>query len=308
MAGARTALYAPAHRIGNKSNVSTFNPPLSPDVAPSLDCAGSGLQDHRLQYNLYNSSTGLGVAGWYTSASRTLVVAPATAAADNIAPAANVTSGTAMTLATASTGVTVLAAATLFFPSANTIPAGALVLDGNPATLNFGSGFISGLYDPTTMLGRAVAVTGALSGAGGDFLVSGYDIYGEPMTETITATAGATTVNGTKAWKFIVSIVPQFTDAHNYEFGTIDVFGFPLLTADFTDVSISWAAAAITSSTGYTAAVTTTPSATTGDVRGTYATQSASDGTKQLIVTQIPSISTMQSLGITVGLFGKVQA
>lgn len=304
----RTALYAPAHRVANKSNVTSFPPPLTPDVVPSLDCGGSGIQDNRLMWGLYNSPTGMAISGWYSSNARTLNVVPAAIGAGNIAAAANAVSGTAVTLAGASTGITVLSAALRVYPSANLIPANALVLDGNPATFNMGTNSIAGYYDPSSMLGRNVTVTGVSGGAGGAFTVVGYDIYGEPMTETITATAGATSVSGKKAFKFIVSITPAFSDAHTYAFATGDVFGLPILAASFFDTSISWAATAITASTGFTAAVTTTPSATTGDVRGTYAVQSASDGSKRLIVTQYPSLTSMSSLGLTSGLFGKVQA
>lgn len=309
----RTAFYAPAHRINNKANnAAVFNPPLAPDVAPSLDFGGSGIQDHRLAYNVYsgaNAATALGILGWYGEPTRTINVAPATLGAANIAALANVVSGTPMTLAGASTGITVVPAGGFFlFPKAVTVPAGALCLDGSPAIFRFGSGFITGFYDPGSMLSRAVSVTGVAGGTGGDFLVSGYDAYGEAMSETITATAGATSVNGKKAFKFVSSIVPQFTDAHNYSFGTTDIFGFPLLAASFYDQTINWNNALIVASTGFVAAVTAAPTATTGDVRGTYAVQSASDGTKRLVVTQRPSLSTMQSLGATVGLFGQVQA
>lgn len=301
-----TALYAPAHRVSKKSNSSVFNPPLGPNAAMSLDLAGNGIQDQRLQYGMYKATCG--ALGWHSTSVQTVNVVPSTLGAATIAAAAHVVSGTAMTLASAAGGITVLAAATSYFPSNNSIPAGALVIDGEPAFYGFGDGFVTGVYDNTTMLGRNLSVTGEAGGAGGAFLVSGYDVYGEPMTETITATAGATSVDGLKAWKFVVSIVPQFTDAHNYSFGTGDVYGFPMLTAVFQEVSISWAGTAITASTGYTVADTATATATTGDVRGTYAVQSASDGSKRLVITQRPSLSSMNTNGIPIGLWGQVQA
>jgi hypothetical protein len=309
----RTAFYAPAHRINNKSNIQGVNPPVAPDAAPSLDFAGSGIQDHRLPYNMFNganAATAIGVLGWYgADTPRTLNVIPSTLHADTIAAAAHVVLGTAMTLAGASTGITVVPAGGLLVaPAMNVIPAGALVLDGNPAIFRYGTGFISAFYDPTKMLSRAVSITGVSAGAGGDFLVSGWDVYGEPMTDTITVAAGVNTVNSLKAFKFVGSIVPQFTDAQNYSVGTADVFGLPIFGASFFDQTISWNATAIVAATGFVAGDVTAPTALTGDVRGTYATQSASDGTKRLIVSQRPSLSQMVTSGISIGLFGQVQA
>jgi len=161
------------------------------------------------------------------------------------------------------------------------------------------------LWNPQCLIGRAVAVTGSASATGGNITIAGYDIYGVPMTETIAAPASATTVNGKKAFKYIASVTPAFTDAHNYSVGTTDIYGFPLRSEYFGDTAINYNAAAITANTGYVAAVTTSPAtATTGDVRGTYALQSASDGSKRLMVRQIPLVS---NIGSIAGMFGVTQ-
>ena len=162
------------------------------------------------------------------------------------------------------------------------------------------------LWNPQSLVARAVSVTGSASATGGNILISGYDIYGVPMSEVIAAPAGASTVNGKKAFKYIASVVPQFTDAHNYSVGTTDIYGFPLRSDFFGDVSINYNAAAITANTGYVAAVTTSPATTTtGDVRGTYALQSAADGSKRLMIRQFVLVANM---GSTAGLFGVTQA
>jgi hypothetical protein len=162
------------------------------------------------------------------------------------------------------------------------------------------------LWNPQAMVARAVSITGSSSATGGNFLVSGYDIYGVPMSEVIAGPASATTVNGKKAFKYIASVVPQFTDAHNYSVGTTDIYGFPLRADFFSDVAINYNAAAITASTGFVAAVTTSPATTTtGDVRGTYALQSAADAAKRLAIRQFIMPANM---GTTAGLFGVTQA
>ena len=162
------------------------------------------------------------------------------------------------------------------------------------------------LWNPQALVARAVSVTGSASSTGGNILISGYDIYGVPMSEVIVAPAGATTVNGKKAFKYIASVVPQFTDAHNYSVGTTDIYGFPLRSDFFGDVAMNYNATGITASTGYTAAVTTSPATTTtGDVRGTYALQAAADGSKRLFARQF---TTPANVASTSGLFGVTQA
>jgi len=162
------------------------------------------------------------------------------------------------------------------------------------------------LWNPQALVARAVSVTGSSSATGGNITINGYDIYGVPMSEVIAAPASATTVNGKKAFKYISSVVPAFTDAHNYSVGTTDIYGFPLRSDFFSDVAINYNAAAITANTGYVAAVTTSPATTTtGDVRGTYALQSASDASKRLAIRQFILPANMNSI---TGLFGVTQA
>jgi len=170
----------------------------------------------------------------------------------------------------------------------------------------FGQSNTISLWNPQAMVSRAVSVTGSASATGGNITISGYDIYGVPMSEVIAAPASATTVNGKKAFKYISSVVPAFTDAHNYSIGTTDIYGFPLRSDNFGDVAINYNATGITANTGYTAAVTTSPATTsTGDVRGTYALQSAADASKRLVVRQF---ITPANIGSIAGLFGVTQA
>jgi hypothetical protein len=180
-------------------------------------------------------------------------------------------------------------------------------MNGTNALLQpFGSAASINLWNPQCLVARAVSVTGSASATGGNITISGYDVYGVPMSEVIAAPASATTVNGKKAFKYISSVVPAFTDAHNYSVGTTDIYGFPIRSEYFGDVVINYNATGITASTGYTAAVTTSPATTsTGDVRGTYALQSAADGTKRLMVRQVPLVS---NIGSIAGLFGVTQA
>jgi hypothetical protein len=138
-----------------------------------------------------------------------------------------------------------------------------------------------GLFlDPRQALSRNVSITGVASGVGGTMTVHGWDIYGQPMSETITVGAGAVTGYGKKAFKYIGSVVPNFTDTHNYSVGTGDTFGFAYRTETWEQTDVCWAGASMTATAGWTTADQTNPAtSTTGDVRGTIQTGAAGAGT-----------------------------
>jgi hypothetical protein len=86
------------------------------------------------------------------------------------------------------------------------------------------------------------------------------------------------------------------------------VYEFPLLVTAFSQVSITWNNTDITANTGFVAADVTTPATTsTGSVRGTYAVQSASDGTKRLQVYIRPAPYNVANTNGAASLFGQVQ-
>jgi hypothetical protein len=258
----------------------------NPDAGPSLFHAGVGVRHPDWQPRIGAGANASGSylnqdLGWFMCIMTAMDAAPAAIGVGNIAAAANVVNGTAMTRAGASTGITLVPTGGLtVLPASTLVPAGTLVIDGLPQFQGGEFGFV----DPARSVARAVSVTGATSGTGGTFVVRGYDLYGVPMTENIIATAGATTVPGKKAFKFITSITPSFTDAHNYSFQTTDFIGFPVRVDSFAYADIAYInGARIVAATGFTAAVTTDPAtAITGDVRGTYALQSAANGTNAL--------------------------
>jgi hypothetical protein len=164
------------------------------------------------------------------------------------------------------------------------------------------------LYNPLCMVGRNIRIT-TQSGDTAVYTVRGFDVYGFPMTEAITAN-GATTVSGKKAFKYVQSVTPVGTVGAGASVGTGDVYGFPLFSLTFQDVNMSWGTntntGLITSNVGYLAGDTTNPqTSTNGDARGTYAVQSASNGTQRFTVWQAPAPTNIIS---TTGVFGVTQA
>lgn len=298
----------PANSASNPANVTSIG--ATPDRGPDVIFGGMTLFDPRFPYrggggteNNALLAIGIGITGSYLVMDQ----APSTAATNNIAVAAAATSGTAMTLVSSSgAGITVTTSATFIPQTGNTVPTAKLAIDGIPGLVYFGTNQSTAVADPAKSISRSVSITATSGAAGGAFLVSGYDLYGFAQTEKITVVsspAGSTTTNGAKAFKFISSVTPQVTDTKSYSVGTADKFGFPLAIARFPYAIVGWAGALVASSTGFVAAVSTAASNTTGDVRGTYAVQSASNGviTLQMYQTVTPAnITTMSGyFGVT---------
>lgn len=139
---------------------------------------------------------------------------------------------------------------------------------------------VGALLDPRQSLTRGIQITGVTGGAGGTFTVVGFDNYFQTVTETITVGAGAVTGYSKKAFKGLMSVTPNFADAHNYSVGTSDVFGFGLRTPVWEESIVFWAGAQMAAATGFTAplALSGTVSGTSADVRGTVQTGAAGGG------------------------------
>ena len=125
-------------------------------------------------------------------------------------------------------------------------------------------------------------------------LISGFDIYGNAMTEqhSITATGTSKTATGAKAFAYVRSIAitaAADASANTLNIGTGSKLGLPfkleklghLLAASIGGVTES---IGVASNATAVAAVTTTASATTGDTRGTIAFTTSLDGSKEAFV------------------------
>jgi hypothetical protein len=158
-------------------------------------------------------------------------------------------------------------------------------------TLSAGTGITAvvdayGVTRYTLDVPRAITITSGGNDSGIAFLISGYDVYGEPMTQLLTGgNAGAATT--TKAFMSVVSIVPNGAVATTAEAGTADVFGLPVAVVDAGYIiHVGWANSLTTNAGTFVAAVATTPATNlTGDVRGTFAQSgAASNGTNRLVI------------------------
>jgi len=134
---------------------------------------------------------------------------------------------------------------------------------------------------------RAVSITiGAGTIADTAVTVSGFDYYGQAMTEVIqTGTTQSTTVNGKKAFYRVSQVAVAGDCGATIAVGTTDILGIPVRVTDAGYVaSVGWNNTLARNAGTFVAAVTSTATTTTGDVRGTYVPSSAPDGIRRLVM------------------------
>jgi len=153
-----------------------------------------------------------------------------------------------------------------------------------------------------------VSGTGTLTNR--DVTISGYDYYGQPMSEVIaTGTVQSTTVAGKKAFYQISSATISGALGATIAIGTNDVFGFPVRVTDGGYIChVGWNGSFALDTGTFVAAATATATTTTGDVRGTFDPSSAADGIKRLVVgIMLPAIAVGPN-ATRVGALGVTQA
>lgn len=154
---------------------------------------------------------------------------------------------------------------------------------------------------------RAIRIVNGGNEAGKTFTITGFDDYGQPMVETI-AGAGAGTLTGKKAWKYIVSVAISAAAAGTLTVGTTDIFGLNIALAGIGYIfSVKWDNVLAQNAATVVAADATSPATTNGgDVRGTVAQAgNPSDGVRRLLVAQYtpaiqagPNATRLGALGV----------
>ena len=138
------------------------------------------------------------------------------------------------------------------------------------------------------------------------FTVSGYDYYGQAMSEVITVSVAGTAVTGKKAF-YQISGVTIAGSATAVLVGTSDKLGIPVRVFNVSYVASVKSNDTLAQDAGtFVAADTATATTTTGDVRGTYAPATASDGivrtTMGILLPAIavgPNATRVGALGVT---------
>jgi len=179
-------------------------------------------------------------------------------------------------------------------PSTTALGAAQATTASTAVTLSVGSG--TGVIKTTNIAGttvyqldtpRTVSFTTSGSAITATVMtISGFDIYGQSMTEAVSVpTTASTTTNGKKAFKQIVSITPSVSNTNTVSFGISNIYGLPVRVTDVAYIgSVKWAQTLAQDAGTFVAAVQGNSSSTTGDVRGTYAPSSNANGTYRLVM------------------------
>lgn len=307
---ARTALYAPAHRVLGRYNTAVGPQAQPPTVSPSFDAGGIGIQDGRWRWNAGTSATAPQLIGWMDPGCYPVLdLVPAALNAQALAANQVPTSGTALTLvASSGNGVVVPTSAQVMFAAGTTVPTTARYVQAATTYIKFGYGKQqTWAYDASTLVERCLTVTSAGNDSGATMALTGLDQYGYLIHQTVTmANIGAVTT--TKGFKVLLSAVPTGTlSGSNVSIGTSDTIGLPFYASQQSQLYGYWNNAILYGLGTFTAGVTTTSTALTGDTAGTWTFPNASDGTKRLTLWMRPSASAMATSGINVGLTGVFQ-
>jgi len=245
----------------------------------------------------------------------------------------SVTTGTATGSALASPATTGTGGQISFTSNASVFTGQYVTVSGTAG----GTGSITSYSNPTTYILSAVTATtatllttssGAVASVAGTITgltftlgaaprtvtVSGYDYYGQPMSEAITSSSAVSTaVSGNKAFYQVSSVAINGAPGTAVTVGTTDKLGMPVRVFDAGYmIRVGWNNTLANDTGGtsaFTAADMTTPATTTtGDVRGTYIPSSASNGIRRLVACiALPGIATGPNATRT-GALGVTQA
>ncbi len=286
----------------------TLSANQNPDAGPSLYMYGYGMLDPRYPFTYGGVLGEQKCYGFANGGSgfQLINAVPSTISATNIA--ASQSPGAAALTLVSSSGAGITVGTSITRADTGATVTGLLAIDSAMAGVSFGQSTNINIWDPTKAISRNVRITSGGNDSGITFAVVGYDVYGYPMSEAITG-ANAGVASGAKAFKYITSITPSGAAASTVTAGTGDVIGIPMRADSFGTVTVFYNTAWITANTGFVAAVTTSPATTTtGDVRGTYALQSASDNSKRLVIYATPSVAQLSNAtNLPTGLFGVAQ-
>jgi hypothetical protein len=239
----------------------------------------------------------------------------------------SVTTATAAVATLSSVAITGIGGQISFTSQAGLVTGQRLTISG---TLG-GTGTITGYTNPTTYILTAVTTTTAtltttagaavvttagtptgltytLGVAPVTVTVSGFDVYGQAMSEAITSSAAVSTaVNGLKAFYLVTSVSVSAATGTALTVGTTNVLGCPVRVPNIAYVASVKSNNALAQDGGtFIAADTATATTATGDVRGTYLPATASNGIVRTVVGILlpaiavgPNATRVGALGVT---------
>lgn len=199
----------------------------NPQSAPNMFHHGYSLIDPRYPFTYFpGGDVSNKVYGFFgTSKLQVLDQAPSAIADNNISASASPGAAALTLVSSSGAGITVSTSITNAVSGATVT--GLLAIDTAMAGVGFGQDATVNMWDPTKAVARNVRITSGSDDSGITFTVSGYDLYGYPMSEAITG-ANAGIASGKKAFKYISAITHTGSVAGTVKAGTGDVYGLPL--------------------------------------------------------------------------------
>lgn len=293
------------------------------DRGPSMSDLGSGMVDPRSFYNykpgawqsVIPSTVGFSqyqTMGLYNNQA---FVDYIPAAVSSNALVSNGSSGLTGTLTLTATGAALIQTTITAPETGGSVSV--FAIDSTAAYVQYGQSGQIAMWNPAAGTGRNITIAMSSNLDGGSFFVAGRDMYGFKMTEQLAA--GSTTITGKKAFKYISSITVSTTlTSTGFLIGIGDTYGWPAKLAYvglFGVASISSNAftynsqVLLSSASVALASTAATQTSTTPDVRGTYTSTTASNGTVRLQLFQ--QFTPAQAAAITAAdqsaFFGAIQ-
>lgn len=259
--------------------------------APVVEDLGHMTMDPRVAY-AYQPGSGVSAKtfGFYRGIANVDYV-PITANASALVSTTGSSGLSTFTLVAASTGNGTYST-TITAPETGQVTGTLIAIDSTAAYVTFGSAGTIVAWNPGAGTGRNIVIKPSSNGDAGTYSVAGRDMYGFKMTETIAG--GSTNLAGKKAFKYISSITNTTTPTSTgISIGFGDIFGLPWnvpyvgqnLSLNLNSAANIAGSVAASSANIVLASTAATQTSTTPDVRGTFSSTTASNGTQRLQIT-----------------------
>ncbi len=276
---------------GSTGQVQEYND----ERGPSAYDLGTATTDPRYQFGYQpGSPVGTQVKVFFDNMARVNYVPAATgSSAFACSSACTPTAGSALTLATPSSALGTYAT-TIIAPEDGTTTGTLIAIDSTAAVLEFGDSGTIAAWNPAAGTGRKITLTPAGNSSldGGSWSIAGRDMYGFKVTEIIAVSSQV--MASAKTYKYISSIVAATTiGSTGVGVGFNSTLGLPLLAtynSDDTQCRVNATSSATAnvaqSNVAITIGATATATSTTGDVRGSWASSVAFNGTARAQISQ----------------------
>lgn len=263
---------------------------------PDLSDLGSGLMDPRPFYRyMPGSAVGTKIYSLFNNEAYVDFIPTTVSSNGLVSNGSSGVGGAVLTLT--STGAGVFTTSIIAPESGATITVtaiGSTTVGSSLPYVAYGQVGTVAAWNPQAGTGRNITIAMSSNLDAGSFTILGRDMYGFKMSETLAA--GSTTITGKKAFKYLTSIQASTTlTSTGFLIGYGDIYGFPIklpycgVNSIVQLLATSFSSAVpvlLSSATTVLASTVAVQTSTTADVRGTYASTTASNGTLRVQIYQ----------------------